>query len=263
MFLLENLGNMTIQGSLKKRMNHLNVALKRRPRNAAAAFFGILQHIDWARVARKFKSKQRRHQRWPVSFGMRTDASNPVKTPVAQSIPANSRHSENFPVFEFRDENYDESTLPCLAGRVFGVAAAVLFIAEEVAMRSKSSSTHQYHEHIHTENQIDIAFPLIVRVCGSKNAFRKSFAKSTTPRRRDSSVFDRYIVLIEILEPSRKRTRDLASPLDCHKVIGLVLIQWSWNFLCRDIGKWLNLSTGRLIEDLASVRDTAINHRVP
>lgn len=34
--------------------------------------------------------------------------------PVAQSIPANSRHPENFPVFKSREENYDESALPVL-----------------------------------------------------------------------------------------------------------------------------------------------------
>lgn len=41
------------------------------------------------------------------------------------------------------EENYDGSSTLRLAGRVFGVAATVLFIAEEVAMRSKSYSSHQ------------------------------------------------------------------------------------------------------------------------
>lgn len=67
---------------------------------------------------------------------------------ATQFISANSRQLENF--VRFYKENYGESTLPVSLAEIFGVAA-VLFIAEEVAMRSKSSSTHQYCKQIHTK----------------------------------------------------------------------------------------------------------------
>lgn len=64
------------------------------------------------------------------------------------------------------EENHDESRLPRrsrLAGRVFGVAATVLFIAEEVVMRSKSSSSHQYHTYKRT-GLVSCQFPPIHRL---------------------------------------------------------------------------------------------------
>lgn len=175
----------------------------------SAKIIGIPQE---ARPAKKF----RLHQRCPSgSLGTLRCVR---RCPWHDLFPlAKFRQPKNFPVLE---ENYERINTARLVGRLFGVAAVVLFIAGEVAMRSKSSSTRQYHQHIHTE---------LVSHRNPKNHYPSINGVYRSEDRREDreSIFRRAITGVHCLgrKSLRKRTCDSCAVAQLSsKVIDLVLI---------------------------------------